>query len=322
MSIADREHACPHTAGYRHEALFYEGTDQLLTGLVPFVQEAVSADEPILVVLGASKLDALRESLDGDAEHALFADMAEVGTNPARIIPAWQRFLRDHARPGRPARGIGEPIWAGRSAAELAECERHEALLNIAFADPEFWLLCPYDKGTLAPEVLDEARRNHPFVSDGTAAAEASDRFPGGEAIAAPFTATLPDPPAEAMTTLVSRATLREIRQIVGHFAAAAGMDVDPAADLVLTVHELATNSVLHGGGQGSLLLWREPDAVVCEVRDRGRIVDPLAGRVEPAGILEGGRGLWMANQLCDLVQIRSFADGGAVRVHQRVTRA
>jgi hypothetical protein len=28
------------------------------------------------------------------------------------------------------------------------------------------------------------------------------------------------------------------------------------------------------------------------------------------------GRGLWMVNRLCDLVQLRSFPDGAAVRVH------
>jgi MEDS: MEthanogen/methylotroph, DcmR Sensory domain len=43
-------------------------------------------------------------------------------------------------------RGIGEPLFATRSADELVECQRHEALLNLAFQDaPGFWLLCPYD---------------------------------------------------------------------------------------------------------------------------------------------------------------------------------
>ena len=30
-----------------------------------------------------------------------------------------------------------------------------------------------------------------------------------------------------------------------------------------------------------------------------------------------GGHGLWMVNQLCDLVQVRSFARGSAVRLHK-----
>jgi len=29
-----------------------------------------------------------------------------------------------------------------------------------------------------------------------------------------------------------------------------------------------------------------------------------------------GGHGLWLVNQLCDLVQMRTFASGSVVRVH------
>jgi anti-sigma regulatory factor (Ser/Thr protein kinase) len=60
---------------------------------------------------------------------------------------------------------------------------------------------------------------------------------------------------------------------------------------------------------------WREPDAVVCEVSDSGAIADPLAGRVEPRPDQLGGRGLWVANHLCDLVQIRSSPSGTVARV-------
>ena len=143
------------THEYRHEALFYDGADDFMEGVVPFIDDAVQAEEPILVVLSAAKIDRLREALGAAAEPVLFADMAEVGANPARIIPAWQEFLSGHGEPGRRMRGIGEPIWADRSPAELVECERHEALLNVAFADPSFWLLCPYDTGALAPEVIE-----------------------------------------------------------------------------------------------------------------------------------------------------------------------
>ena len=86
----------------------------------------------------------------------------------------------------------------------------------------------------------------------------------------------------------------------------------------MLAVNEVATNSVRHGGGRGMLRIWQEPDALICEVRDGGRIDDPLAGRRRPGGAQIGGYGLWLANQVCDLVQVRSYADGSAVRVHMR----
>src|SRR2546421_585138 len=75
-----------------------------------------------------------------------FADMAKVGRNPARIIPVWRQFVSERAAGGGRIRGIGEPVWAGRGPSELAEAQRHEALLNLAFAGtPGMWLLCPYD---------------------------------------------------------------------------------------------------------------------------------------------------------------------------------
>ena len=96
-----------------------------------------------------------------------FVDMAEIGHNPARIIPAWRDFVDERGAGGQPVRGIGEPIWSGRRAAEVTECQVHEALLNLA-VDPHtpLWLLCPYDVEALAPDVVTEAHRSHPVLVD------------------------------------------------------------------------------------------------------------------------------------------------------------
>jgi anti-sigma regulatory factor (Ser/Thr protein kinase) len=102
----------------------------------------------------------------------------------------------------------------------------------------------------------------------------------------------------------------------VSRQATAAGLDPARTADLVLAVDEVATNSLPHGGGRGTLRIWREDGTLVCEVRDAGRLQNPMAGRERPTPERDGGRGLWMVNQLCDLVQLRSFPDGAAVRVH------
>jgi hypothetical protein len=76
---------------------------------------------------------------------------------------------------------------------------------------------------------------------------------------------------------------------------------------------------VRHGGGRGRLLLWHEPGMVLCEVRDEGRITAPLVGRERPPLGQVGGYGLWVANQVCDLVQVRAYAAGGVVRLHMRL---
>ena len=54
-----------------------------------------------------------------------------------------------------------------------------------------------------------------------------------------------------------------------------------------------------------------------CEVEDHGSMVSPLVGRIRPNPDACGGRGVWIANQLCDLVQIRSGNAGTVVRVHK-----
>ena len=111
---------------------------------------------------------------------------------------------------------------------------------------------------------------------------------------------------------------LSALRRLVSQRARAAGLDADRGDDLMLAANEVATNSVRYGGGHGSLRVWQDDRALICEVRDGGHLGDPLAGRRRPRGDQLGGRGLWLANQVCDLVQLRSFDDGTAVRLHMR----
>ena len=72
------------------------------------------------------------------------------------------------------------------------------------------------------------------------------------------------------------------------------------------------------GGGRGTLSWWPADGRLICDVADRGRIDDLLVGRVLPPVDGLGGRGVWLANQLCDLVQVRSGGHGTQVRLHTR----
>ena len=315
MSIQPNDVPHAQHSGYRHEALLYAGLDGFLAGTLPFVRGALDAGEPILVVLGAEKIEALRGELGDDAGAVLFADMAVVGSNPARIIPAWQDFLGAHSEAAGRIWGIGEPIWAGRSAPALTECQRHEQLLNLAFEDPDFSLLCPYDTGTLPSSVVEEARRSHPFVSEGGASAHSAP-FAGVAELANADAPPLTEPPASAAAIAFGAGELREVRAWIARHAAAEGMAPERINELLLAANEITTNSLVHGGGSGTVALWREHDAIVCEVRDRGRLTDPLAGRRRPSHGGHGGRGLWTANQLADLLQIRALAEGTVVRIH------
>lgn len=307
-------------AGFSHEAAFYRGADDLGRTVLPFIRAGVARREPVLVALTADKLDAVERALGADATRVDFVDMAELGANPACIIPEWQRFLDDTGDAG-PVRGVGEPAWHGRRDVELEEAALHEALLNVAFDGGPAWrLLCPYDVAALPPEVVAEARRNHPVVHPAAdRGGEPGRHEPGGyegpgHALDA-FAARLPEPPVDATRWDFGRGDLGLLRKLLRDAADDAGLHPSAGDSLVLAAHELAANSVLHGGGSGSMAVWREPEALLVEVRDPGRIADPLVGRgrLDPAA--ESGRGIWMANQLCDLVQVRSGDTGTQVRL-------
>jgi anti-sigma regulatory factor (Ser/Thr protein kinase) len=303
--------------GFRHEALLYAGDDEFVEKAGSFVAEGRDAGDAILVVVAARKIALLRDHLGRAADGVEFADMAAIGANPARIIPAWRAFVATHGASGRGMRGIGEPIDASRSPDVLVECERHECLLNVAFASSPSWtLLCPYDTAALPPAVIQEALRNHPYLRNGESVTNS--RFRGLADCSPHLDAPLPEPPAHATTFHVDIETLGALRALTTSLARAHGFGKRAAEDFVLTVHELATNSIRHGGGTGIVRLWAAEDEVFADVRDQGRIVDPLVGRMEPSLDLASGRGLWLANQLADLVEIRVYPDGGAVRARLR----
>jgi anti-sigma regulatory factor (Ser/Thr protein kinase) len=303
---------------FRHEAFFYSGREEFLTGTLAFVRDALWADEPVLVAVDKPKIEAIEARLNGqgNADLVRFVEMGELGRNPACIIPAWREFVDEYGRGSRPIRGVGEPIWAGRSDAELVECHHHESLLNLAFGGtPGFWLLCPYDAAALDPAVVAEAHRTHPLISEHGASWQSNSYVSPGVSPGL-LDAELPEPMTDPAELDFGRSSLRGVRVFVSERAEQAGLAAERASDLVLAVSELATNSVLHAGGGGTVRMWREGSALLCEVRDHGRLAEPLVGRERPTADRSCGRGLWLVNHLCDLVQLRSYPDGYVARLH------
>jgi MEDS: MEthanogen/methylotroph, DcmR Sensory domain len=238
--------------GYRHEAVLWRGNDQFVAGTAPFVREGLAAGQPVMAALTPARIDLLRDALGADPGRVEFVDMARLGANPARIIPAWRRFTAEHAEGRQPVRGIGEPIWHGRRGAQVAECQVHETLLNMA-VDPDtpLWLPCPYDAEALSQDVLAEAYRSHPVVVL-VEAHRGSTAYGGAHHIGVMFEADLP-----AVDVVVSQRVFGDedysvVRTDVAAHATSAGLSRARADDLVLAVHEVAVNSVEHDGGTAS----------------------------------------------------------------------
>jgi len=297
---------------FQHQALVYQGEEEYLAGTVPFLEGALEAEEPALIAVGPVQTEWLEGAFTtADRRELSFVDMETVGRNPASIIPFWREFVDENG--GRRVRGIGEPVWAARSSAALEECQRHESLLNVAFDRGSAWsLLCPYDAGSLDADVLEKVAISHRCVHrEGTA--EESSSF---ELEPNCFAGELPPPAVKPEIFAFGLAGLAAVRDRVAAAAERVGLGPREVADFVTAASEVAANSIMHGGGTGTLRLWCEDDHMLAEVEDRGLIEEPLVGRLRPDLSQEGGRGLWLTNQLCDLVQIRSGTAGTTVRLH------
>lgn len=308
--MSDRPHD-----GFRHEAYLFNDADEFLADTVPFILDGVRARQPVMVVVTPQRLTPLRKALGREAQRVCLLDMQQLGGNPARIIPAWRAFV-DEQPVGTPVRGVGEPIWRGRRTAELVECQLHEALLNVAISpETPLWLRCPYDASALEPGVLEEAHHSHPMMVDGEHY-RGSTVYGGCAHVDDLMSRELPPPAGQVEIRSFCEEDLRLVRNAVGRWAQEALLSADRRDELVLVMHEIATNSIFHGGGSGTLRLWRDPDALVAEICDSGHLENALAGRQLGDETEEGGRGLWLAQQLADLVQIRRSPAGMTVRVH------
>ena len=306
------------TGAFRHEAFLYSSMDEFVAVALSYVTGGLADDMPVLVLLDPEKIEALRAHLPEDPR-LFFADMGVVGRNPARLIPLWYDFVASFQSRPRPLRGLGEPFGRPRASAEHDECEQHESLLNLAFAAfPAFWLLCAYDVSVLRPRVVDAARENHPYILEGGAHRTSTD-YRDIASSPQPFGPPLVDPPNDAFRMEFGIGQLRVLRTLSAHYLGLTGLDRERMDDLVLAINEVATNSVQHAGGHGTLRIWQEGTTVLCEVRDDGYITDPLVGRRTPGFGDEASRGFWVVNQLCDLVQIRSSPAGTVVRMHIQV---
>ncbi|MFD2421216.1 anti-sigma factor RsbA family regulatory protein [Amycolatopsis pigmentata] len=302
-----------------HPALFYRGDAEYLAGLVPFVEEGLSRQEPVAVAVPAARLAMLSGALGSASGKVRLIDMSVAGRNPGRIIPGVLRDFADRY-PDRHVRIIGEPVWLGRSAKEYPACAQHEALINRSFDGRDATIVCPYDADRLSDRMLSDARATHPLVWEGEQASASGDYAP--DRVVAEYNEPLRSPLDAAEFLVDKESDLPVVRRFAAGHAERMGLASDRVADLVLIVNELATNSVVHARSSARVRIWFEAadGDVVCEVHDGGFLADPLAGRrPSPPGRL-GGRGLLLVNELADLVRTYTSPSGTTLHVHCHVS--
>lgn len=94
------------------------------------------------------------------------------------------------------------------------------------------------------------------------------------------------------------------LRREVAERARTSSLSETQLGSFVLAVAEILANAIVHGGGSGSLRLWRSDVALHCRVSDTGPGI-PTERLAAPAGLpplsAAGGRGLWLARQFCQV---------------------
>lgn len=291
---------------YRHEAVPYQGQDEFLSCCAAMADGAAARQERLMFMVSGSKLDALRESLAGQLTDVTYLDVDESVRNPARLLTLVDGFRS--GADGRRCVSVHEPVLAGTSAA-LAEARLGESMLNnSALGSWNLAMLCMYDTARLDAAALAEMHRTHPSVRG-----EESNPSYQPELAGTRFAEALPSAPSDACGHEVRSRHLAAVREFVRRNAG--DLAPDRREDLVLAANEVITNSIQHAGGECLVAMWDEAGSVVCEVRDAGHITDPMVGRLSPNVEATAGRGLWLANHLCDLVQIRSSQAGTTVRL-------
>jgi anti-sigma regulatory factor (Ser/Thr protein kinase) len=306
----------PDDIGRGHTAFFYRGVDEYVGAIASFVRAGLAAGEPALVAVPQPKTQLLQAAV-GETDRVTFVDMADLGRNPARIIPRIRSFAYTHR--GRPTRVVDEPIWPGRSPEEIGEVLLHESLFERGVLGSVMSILCPYDASGLDPAALAEAERSHAHLVDG-GGRRASQVFDANLALER-FGTPLPSAPEHASAMMFDHGDLARLRHFVEEGATRAGLDSARLADLTLAVSEVATNALVHSGTSGLIRQWSDAHAreVICDLCDAGHIVEPLVGRFGPYPVAEQSWGLWMVNQVCDLVELRSGEWGTNVRLHMRL---
>ncbi|MCW0214190.1 MAG: ATP-binding protein [Pseudonocardia sp.] len=298
------------TAGMVHEGVLHDGPEHLAVQLRAPLSESITAGERVVAVVDAPTREALSAALGTGAEHVEFLDPAEVHRVPAFTVASrWGRLTRNSGRPGArttvvaqhlvDAAGLGPDHWI-----------RLDAALNVVLDGLPITMLCPFPHD---PETLPIVRATHPLLRiDGR-------RLPN-DAVRDPveIVAEYPPPPPPELGPPTAQLDFRlpdlpALRRLVAGVATRVALDQERVADLVLAVNEIATNSVEHGPGLGVLRLWAGDAGLIAEVHDTGWMTIPFPGMVAPPASGERGRGLWLASELTDVLQVWSEETSGTV---------
>jgi hypothetical protein len=307
-----------------HQGGVYGSDAEFLAMAMPFVEEGLRADEPVLAATTAANIELLAETLGSRADRLDYAETAYFGRRPPQRVAAFHRYWR-HANStngGRHVRIIAEPVWSGRSTRDVLAWKRMESSLNLVLAGTNIWMICPYDTRVVPPDVLGAAWRTHPECVLGERTASSADYVDPHVFTAECDTVPLPPPPAGASAVRLAGEP-RGLREFLAGHAAVRDLPAGQEALFITAANEVFAYLTARGDGPATVRLWSRADNLICEIDQSGATNgDPVLGLRPPGPEAADGEGLWLARQICDHMDVRATDAGLSIRLHMPNSRA
>lgn len=304
-----------------HSGLAYANLDELLACAVPHLEEAIRAKRPAIVVNTAENNEAITRALGGEREGIVFAESRDWYGTQARALTRYMKFWAETQASGaQELHIIGEPVQRDAHVDDISRWIAFESAINASMKEMPIWMTCCYDLRITGVQAAD-VERSHPWMCV-KGAHVSSEAYVDPAVHALERASTRPPAGENAIVQGFDAGSLSPARAFVGSAAQAFGLDEDRASDLVFASGEAIANTVEHGGGHGTIRVWRTAREVVCDVESySGKIADETFGYLGPGIAGERGRGIWMMRQLCDWVDLWPAArsQGSLVRLHMRL---
>lgn len=302
---------------YIHDALFFDGTDDLVAATSAFLRDGVEAGDDVVLICTDEHSAAMAAGVD-DQDRIIRLSRADIYDRAPLAVSSYRRFVKERMNLGTSrVRLVGE-VDFGRHERTWREWGRFESVCNTALAPLPLWCICAYDADTLPKQVLATAELTHPHVRrDGH---RSDNPFYVDPAAFMEMTTVDEADPVEATAPAFADANVDDLQllrtRLHGHLGIN-GANRTVVEDFLFAVNEVVTNALRYGRPPVMVQLWVTSDRFVCAVTDQGRgFSDPLAGYVAPDDEFPEGRvGLWLVRQLCDNLSTARSSAGFTVRV-------
>jgi anti-sigma regulatory factor (Ser/Thr protein kinase) len=300
--------------GHFHEAGFYGSDAEFAALIVPFVEEGLVANEPVIIGYDERKAGLLRSWLT-DPSAVEFITGNSLYATPAQAIATYRRLFEFHVAMGAEQIRIAGDVPHQGNGGRFEGWDRYESAVNAVWQDFPVWGLCLYDTTTSPEAVLDVVERTHPRIVSPSGQRRSSERYQE-----VPVFEGLPPAPdpleaSEPIVELTDR-TAADARHALARVGP--GRITDTAlADLIAGTSEAVSNALCHGVPPSTVRIWAAPDRIVVHVHDTGPgPTDPLAGLV-PAShrTSSAGWGLWVLHQLDIDAALIHTSNGFTVRL-------